>query len=108
MKSSSRAVLLAATLLAGATAQFNFSDDAGGESTAIAEVVQLEAGDAQSTGEMDQPTDACGVNGRRLALLYRVVYWSSTTSFYSCVFIVGLEAHVSNPWVMAGIKLSST
>lgn len=71
------AALLAATLMASATAQLTFSDDAGGESTAVAEVVQLEAGDDQSTGKMNQLLDSYRTRGCPLAWFYLVMERSS-------------------------------
>lgn len=69
MQSSFRAALLAVTLMASATAQFTFSDDSGGESTAVQEVVQLEAGDDQSSGEINQPINSYGVHGLPFGVL---------------------------------------
>lgn len=63
MQPSLRTALLAAMLMVGATAQFTFSNDAGGDKNDIGEVQSLEAGDEGSSGEPNQPLilTACAV-----------------------------------------------
>lgn len=92
MKPSIRAALLAATLMASATAQFTFSDDSGGESTAVPEVVLLEAGDDQSTGEINQRIISHGVVSCALMVDYAFILYLCANSRF------GNAYPPSNPW----------